>query len=172
MDSARTLLLTPWFTPHKVISWQHAVSLLWDGKIEVLEEYDEILRSPSIEINMPAVVRLKKINGSMKRGVKFSRVNVLTRDKFTCQYCGTSDRTAQKLNFDHVVPRSQGGKTHWENIVMSCYACNSKKRDRTPEQAGMTLLTRPHKPDSLPLHRMVVPVERAHPLWVNWLSAA
>ncbi len=171
MDSTRVLLLSPWFTPHKIISWQRAVTLIWEGKVDVLEEYEEILRSPSIEIKMPAVVRLKKAKGSIKRGVKFSRINVLTRDEFTCQYCG-SIGSVNRLNYDHVVPRANGGKTTWENIVTACYKCNSKKGARTPEQAGMKLRSVPRKPASLPNYRMVVDPNRVHPLWEGWLNGA
>ena len=86
----------------------------------------------------------------MKRGVKFSRNNVFARDDFRCQYCGAR-KSARELNYDHVVPRVQGGKTVWENIVASCYDCNGMKRGRTPEQAGMKLLRAPVKPRSLPM---------------------
>lgn len=169
MSSPRVLLLSPSYMPHKIISWQRAVILLWEDKVEVLEEYDEVLRSPSVEIKMPAVVRLKKALGPIKRGVKFSRINVLTRDGFTCQYCGAHN-SSRKLNYDHVLPRAKGGKTHWENIVSACYTCNEKKRDRTPEQAGMRLRNRPHRPKALPMGRMVVDPSRVHPLWENWLG--
>ncbi len=121
------------------------------GKVEVLEEYDEVLyRSVDVTIRMPAVVRLVRVFRGIKRAVKFSRVNVFTRDRFTCQYCGEK-RKMRELNYDHVVPRHLGGRTTWENIVTSCYPCNAKKRNRTPEQAGMSLLSIPQKPKSLPI---------------------
>lgn len=165
--SAQTLLLSPWYSPHKVISWQTAVCMLFLGKVEVVDEYDEVLRAPSLTMKVPAVVRLKKAIGNMKRGVKFSKINVLTRDGFRCQYCGVKGKL-EALNYDHVVPRSQGGKTVWENIVTSCYDCNTKKSNRTPEQAGMTLLSKPHKPKTLP---MMGPVIRTvHPVWENWIG--
>lgn len=145
------LLLTPWMTPHKVITWQRAVVLLFTGKVEVLEEYDEEISSPSTTINMPAVIRLTKGFGGMKRGVKFSRMNVFTRDNFQCQYCLVKKTRMRDLNYDHVVPRHKGGKTTWENIVTSCYPCNSKKQNRTPEQAGMRLHKTPVRPKTLPL---------------------
>ena len=146
----RTLLLTPWMTPHKVIPWQTAVTMSFLGKVEVLAEYDEDIRSPSFAIKTPAVVRLKRPLGGMKRGVKFSRINVFTRDNFRCQYCGDRKST-RELNYDHVVPRVMGGKTVWENIVTSCYDCNARKRGRTPEQAGMRLMRPPIKPKWLPM---------------------
>jgi 5-methylcytosine-specific restriction endonuclease McrA len=138
--------------PHRIVSWQKAVNMLFLGKVEVLEEYDEILyRTLSLTIRMPAVVRLVRVFRGIKRAVKFSRINVMTRDRFTCQYCGTKKKM-RELNYDHVVPRHLGGKTTWENIVTSCYPCNARKRNRTPEQAGMILLSQPIKPKSLPIN--------------------
>lgn len=148
--TAQTLLLTPWMIPHKIIPWQTAVTMSFLGKVDVLEEYEDVIRSPSFAIKAPAVVRLRRPIGGMKRGVKFSRINVFARDDFRCQYCGVK-RPVAELNYDHVVPRVQGGKTVWENIVTSCYDCNSRKRGRTPEQAGMKLLRAPVKPRALPM---------------------
>lgn len=152
--TAQTLLLTPWMMPHKIIPWQTAVTMSFLGKVDVLKEYDEDIRSPTFAIKTPAVVRLKRPIGGMKRGVKFSRVNVFSRDGFRCQYCGTR-RVVHELNYDHVVPRVQGGKTVWENIVTSCYDCNARKRGRTPEQAGMKLLRAPVKPKALPMGTVI-----------------
>ncbi len=152
--TAQTLLLTPWMMPHKIIPWQTAVTMSFLGKVDVLEEYDEDIRSPSLAIKAPAVVRLRRPLGGMKRGVKFSRINVFARDEFRCQYCGVR-RQVHELNYDHVVPRVQGGKTVWENIVTSCYACNSRKRGRTPDQAGMRLLRAPVKPRALPMTTVI-----------------
>ncbi len=106
--SAETLLLTPWMIPHKIIPWQTAVTMSFLGKVDVLEEYDDVIRSPNMAIKAPAVVRLRRPIGGMKRGVKFSRINVFARDDFRCQYCGTR-RPVGELNYDHVVPRVQGG---------------------------------------------------------------
>jgi 5-methylcytosine-specific restriction endonuclease McrA len=152
--TAQTLLLTPWMMPHKIISWQTAVTMSYLGKVDVLEEYDEDIRSPSVAIKTPAVVRLRRPIGGMKRGVKFSRINVFARDEFRCQYCGAR-RPVHELNYDHVVPRVQGGKTVWDNIVTSCYDCNAQKRGRTPEQAGMKLLRTPVKPKALPMTTVI-----------------
>jgi len=146
----RTLMLTPWMAPHKIISWQRAVVLTYLGKVEVIETWDAYLRGPSIEMKAPAVVRLTKGAVSTKVSVRFSRLNVFTRDKFRCQYCGEK-KILKRLNYDHVIPRVQGGKTNWENIVTSCYACNDRKGSRTPEQAGMKLRRQPKKPTSLPV---------------------
>lgn len=144
-----TLLLTPWMAPHKIIPWQTAILMNFLGKVEVLEEYEEVVRSPSISLRTPAVVRLKRPTGAHKRPVRFCRTNVFARDGFSCQYCGVK-KGMRELNYDHVVPRVMGGKTIWENIVTSCYDCNGKKKGRTPEQAGMKLLRTPIRPKTVP----------------------
>ncbi len=146
----RTLLLTPWMSPHKIISWQRAIVLFILGKVDVICAYDEEIRSRSLSLPTPSVVRLKKGGPRQKQVVRFSRVNVYTRDGFRCQYCGER-KVTKELNYDHVVPRAKGGKTTWENIVSSCYACNDRKGGRTPEEAGMTLLKKPVAPKTLPL---------------------
>ncbi len=155
--SSRTLILTPRMAPHRVISWQRAIVLSFLGKVEVLEFWDETVRSPSLTLRTPAVVRLTKASYARKNKAhpfgchearRFSRVNVFTRDAFRCQYCGEK-RASRDLNYDHVLPRKRGGKTTWENIVSSCYGCNDKKGSRTPEEAGMTLRRKPFRPTSL-----------------------
>ena len=151
MSSHRTLLLTPWMSPHRIVSWERGVVLVYLGKAEVVAEYEnEIIRSRSLAIKMPAVVRLVRGRVSTKQTVRFSRVNVFTRDGFRCQYCGEK-RAMHDLNYDHVIPRVRGGKTNWENIVTSCYPCNERKGSRTPEEAGMVLRKKPHKPKTLPM---------------------
>lgn len=148
--SMRTLLLNPAMVPQKVISWQRAVVLFVLGKVDVLEEYDEEICARSFAMKTPAVVRLTRPHAHPKRVVRFSRINVFTRDGFRCQYCG-EQHSMRGLNYDHVTPRVRGGRTVWENIVTSCYACNDRKGSRTPEEAGMTLRKKPIKPKSLPL---------------------
>ena len=112
MNSAQTLLLNQGFEPIKVISWQRAISLLFLGKVEVLEEYDRDIRSVNLIIKVPAVVRLLRAFRRHARPVKFSRVNIYARDNYKCQYCGKK-ASISELTYDHVVPRSQGGLTEW-----------------------------------------------------------
>lgn len=145
-----TLVLDQAYRPHKIVSWERAVTLMFMGKVEVVEEYDEEIRSVSISIKMPAVVRLlQKIRGN-KRGVKFSRINILTRDGHKCCYCGRH-LTFSRVTYDHVLPRARGGRTVWDNIVSSCKPCNERKGDRTPAEAGMRLVRAPVMPKSLPI---------------------
>lgn len=164
----QTLVLDQGYQPHRVVSWQRAVVMWWDGKCEVVEEYDHDIRSVSFTIKMPAVVRLLHRVRGKKQAVKFSRINVATRDAFTCQYCGVRFPLT-KLTYDHVLPRAQGGKTLWENIVMACYACNAKKANRTPEKAKMALLKRPVKPAYLPVLTMRFEITSIPDAWMSWV---
>lgn len=146
----RTLLLNQGYEPLGTISWQRAICLLTLGKVEVVEEYDRDVRSVYLVVKMPAVVRLISRLRRRKQRVKFSRQNVLARDRWRCQYCGQKKKIAE-LTYDHVIPRSRGGKTCWENIVTACQDCNARKGDRTPEQAGMRLRSRPERPTWVPV---------------------
>jgi 5-methylcytosine-specific restriction endonuclease McrA len=169
MSTRSTLMLTPWMAPHRVITWQRAIVLFYLGKVEVLEEYDERIVAPSITLRTPAVVRLTKGSVSTKHKVRFSRVNIFTRDGFRCQYCGER-KGIDLLNYDHVVPRVRGGKTVWENIVTSCYACNDRKGSRTPGEAGMKLLRKPFKPTSLPLAPVIRSGKDVPPSWRSYCA--
>ncbi|MEO8877599.1 MAG: HNH endonuclease [Polyangiaceae bacterium] len=162
--STRTLVLTPWLTPHRVISWQRAIVLFFLGKVEVPEEYDDEVVGPSLTLQTPAVVRLTKGTVSIRLRIRFSRINVFARDAFCCQYCGER-KEMSALSFDHVIPRVRGGKTAWENIVAACYRCNIRKGSRTPEEAGMRLLRTPHKPSSLPRAPILRPGSELPPQW-------
>lgn len=164
----RTLVLDQGYQPHRIVSWQRAVLMLFDGKVEVVEEYDEDIRSITLTIKMPSVVRLLR-GLRVKRGVKFSRMNVATRDKFRCQYCGDKF-SLSKLTYDHVVPRAQGGKTCWENIVMACYPCNGRKGHRAPAQVGMRLLKQPVRPQWLPVVAFRIDPNCSIPeTWIQWV---
>ena len=167
----KTLLLTPWYFPHKVLTTEAAIGLVFRAKVDVVVAYDEEISSPSVTWKIPAVLRLKVMLARMKSDVKFSRINVYTRDKFACQYCAKKP-PMKSLNYDHVIPRGKGGKTTWDNIVTSCVECNLKKDCRTPAEAGMRLLKRPEKPRSLPLSGVFVLPREVPELWKPYLSAA
>lgn len=138
----RTLVLDQSYRPINAVEWGRAVGYIVRDRADVLEEYDVMIHP---WMQMPAVVRLRDVQRRDKQRVKFSRVNVLSRDRFRCQYCGRKLPTAE-LTYDHVVPRAQGGKTVWENIVACCVPCNSAKANRTPAQADMKLLHKPERP--------------------------
>ena len=163
-----TLILSAAWEPMEIVSWERAMTLLFMQKVEVVEEYeDRSIRTVSIELKMPSVVRFVRVLRSRKlaqRGasaqaegraasgwpaIKFSRQNVWARDKGRCQYCGKKT-PRHEATYDHVVPRAQRGPTRWENVVIACVRCNQKKGNRTPEQARMRLLSVPVKPSSLP----------------------
>jgi 5-methylcytosine-specific restriction endonuclease McrA len=106
---------------------------------------DLMIRSTRLELVPPEVIQLTGYQGIGQRTVVFSRRNLFKRDRYTCQYCGVQPGT-EELTIDHVIPRCQGGKSVWENAVLACIDCNSRKADRTPEQAGMKLRKIPTKP--------------------------
>lgn len=165
---ARTLLLTAWFFPIKIVRWEDAVKMIYEDLVDVVAEYDDTISSPSVTWQLPAVIRLRKATRATKQGVKFSRINVYTRDKFTCQYCGNRF-PARALSYDHVVPRSAGGGTSWSNIVTACKTCNAVKDDKTCDEAGMWPLNAPRKPKSLPLTSPVIDLEQAPEEWRPFL---
>lgn len=144
-----TLVLNASYEPLAVLSWQDAVTLLHTEKALAVEEYDQVIRSAYLTMRVPAVVKLNSYVTKPVKAVKFSRANVYARDEYKCQYCGEKCKT-DELTYDHVIPRSKGGTTVWENIVSCCYDCNSKKGGRTPEQAKMRLLKKPVRPKAVP----------------------
>lgn len=148
----RTLVLDMGYQPINTVPFTRALTYIAKGKVDVLENYE---RSVHADWNMPAVVRLTHWISAHKHRVKFSRQNVLARDRWRCQYCGQR-RPSSELTFDHVVPRSRGGRTEWGNIVMACVKCNSRKANRTPAEAGMRLRGKPLRPKWLPTFNMTL----------------
>lgn len=151
MNYSHALILNASFEPLHIVSWQRALQLLFQGKVEVIEESSQEIRTVRISIKIPSVLRL--INyvhlNQKKQLIKFSRTNVFIRDSNTCQYCNEKYHRLQ-LTLDHVVPVVQGGTTTWENIVTACRMCNQKKGGKTPSQAKMKLHKTPQKPLWLP----------------------
>jgi 5-methylcytosine-specific restriction endonuclease McrA len=169
--STRTLLLTPWYLPVQILHWQDAIKMVYEGTVDVVVEYDEEVRSPSVTWKMPAVVRLRKLKRNRTQSsVKFSRVNVYARDGRRCQYCGERFAEAD-LSYDHVVPKRAGGRRTWTNIVTSCKTCNSRKGSRSCDEAGMWPLRTPFEPSSLPLNGPTIDVATAPEEWQDFLGA-
>jgi 5-methylcytosine-specific restriction endonuclease McrA len=110
----------------------------------------EIIRAGTLELRIPEVVVLSRFDRVAEQSVSFSRRNLYKRDKFTCQYCGSQPGPSE-LTVDHVVPRSHGGETSWENCVLACVDCNAGKANRTPDQAKMPLKRQPTRPKWGPL---------------------
>jgi 5-methylcytosine-specific restriction endonuclease McrA len=169
--TTRTLLLTPWYVPIQILQWQDAIKMVYEETVDVIVEYDEEVRSPSVTWRMPAVVRLRRLKRERSQNpVKFSRVNVYTRDARRCQYCGERFDEAD-LSYDHVVPKRSGGRRTWANIVTACKACNSHKGSRSCDEAGMWPIRSPREPSSLPLAGPRIDVEYAPAEWQDFLGA-
>ena len=148
-----TLLLNASYEPIKVIPWQKAVTMCFLGKVEVVDVYEREIRSVTVNLKMPAVVRLLRYVKIHTRRIPLTRLNVLIRDGFSCQYCRRKLSMAES-SIDHVVPRSQNGLSTWCNVVSACRSCNGKKGGRTPEQAGMHLACKPHEPEWIQVIRL------------------
>jgi 5-methylcytosine-specific restriction endonuclease McrA len=147
----KVLALSPSYEPLGVISWTKAITLIFSNKVTTLEEYDHHINSPSMSMRAPAVVLFKSSKASkyIKNSIRFSRKNVWLRDEGECQYC---DRQISYAAFtlDHVIPKTAGGKTSWDNVVTSCYSCNQRKANKSLKEVGFSLKTVPKKPSRLP----------------------
>jgi len=123
------------YYPLSLWSWEDAVKAVFRDSVTVLAEYDRVVHSPSIEMRLPSVIALKEYVPSTST-TAFTRFNVFLRDQWRCQYCAQRFKT-QQLTFDHVIPRSRGGRTSWDNIVTACRDCNTKKGRLLPHECGM-----------------------------------
>jgi len=140
-------------------SWQLMCELRGDER----SSGEDWVRAVNFEIQVPRVVRLLHYDRVPRRTVRFNRRNLFARDRHVCQYCGV-DFPPSQLSFDHVVPRSRGGKTTWENIVSCCLGCNARKGGRTPKEAKMRLIQTPTKPRHSPL----LSLKLRHPKYESW----
>jgi 5-methylcytosine-specific restriction endonuclease McrA len=133
------LQLNRYFEPLRIIYARHALTLVTKGKAVVVVP-TKIRVYPGIYL--PSVIRLVEYAKVPYKMQQASRKNIFTRDGYRCMYCGQS-RAGAELELEHVIPRSRGGKNSWDNLVAACRRCNSRKNDRTPEEAGMPLIRRP-----------------------------
>lgn len=129
------------YFPLSLWSWQDTIKAVFLDRVNIVSEYDEIIRSPGFSMKLPSVISLKEYIKSQKSPV-FSRFNVFLRDKFSCQYCGSGE----ELTFDHLLPRSKGGETNWDNVVTACSACNVKKGGKLLKNSDMKLNQYPYRP--------------------------
>ena len=166
----QTLLLNASYEPLKVVHWRKAITLLCQGKVEVVAIHDRDIRAVSVTFKLPSVIRLLRFVRIKRRFdyVPFSRANIYARDHYTCQYCDEGLSTAE-LTFDHVLPVALGGRKDWENIVTCCIPCNRKKGGRTPHDAKMRLLRAPRRPDSAPAIRLTIGLRNAPDSWRDYL---
>ena len=129
------------YYPLSLWCWQDAVKSVFLDRVSIVTNYDRIIRSPSFQMNLPSVIALKNFVKPQKNP-NFTRFNVFFRDKFTWQSCGNK----KDLTFDHLLPKSKGGETNWENVVTACSICNVKKGGRLYEKSGMILFKKPYSP--------------------------
>jgi len=134
------------------------------------QEDDDWVRTANSEIQVPRVIRLVGYEKLPKQTVKFNRRNIFARDHNQCQFCGKKFPTTE-LSLDHIVPRSQGGQSTWENIVCACIKCNVKKGGRTPKQAHMTLIRKPEKPKRSPMLNLKLTLNK-YQSWKTFLENA
>jgi 5-methylcytosine-specific restriction endonuclease McrA len=185
-----TLVLNRRWTPIRTATVQEAIGLVAKGTAMIIEpesfeEHDlfswndisrarerfgeVMIRSPRLALVPPEVILLKTYEGPGGRSVVFSRRNLFKRDRLTCQYCGLQPGPSE-LTVDHVVPRSRGGVSTWENCVLACVECNKRKADRSPAQAGLKLRRVPKKPSWKTLVQVPAPDRRES--WDKFLSRA
>ncbi|MCB1492181.1 MAG: HNH endonuclease [Rhodobiaceae bacterium] len=154
------------YFPLSLWSWQDAIKAVFLDRVNIVDHYDKVVHSPSFEMRLPSVVSLKDYVRP-SRFPAFTRFNVFLRDRFTCQYCGTSS----DLTFDHLIPRSRGGQTTWENVVTACAPCNLRKGGKMPKHAGMWPSQTPYRPDMQDLHSKgrAFPPNHLHDSWLDYL---
>ena len=157
------------YFPLSLWSWQDAVKAVFLNRVNIVSQYDRVIRSPRLEMRLPSVISLKEYIPSNRRPA-FTRFNVFLRDRFICQYCG-DDFPTHDLTFDHIVPRSRGGRTVWTNVVTACGTCNLRKGSRLPREAQMYPRHAPRQPTSLELQEngRAFPPNFLHESWRDFL---
>lgn len=154
---SHVLVLNNSFQPVHVCSARRAIILTMLDKAEVLEYSEHLFaRTVSRKFPLPSVIRLNIYVSAGRRTISLNRRNVLRRDGYRCQYCGS---TQEQLTTDHIVPRSRHGEDSWENLVAACVKCNNRKGSRTPEMAGMHLLRWPRRPNYFAFIRYFHPTD-------------
>lgn len=157
------------YFPLSLWCWQDAVKAVFLERVNILSEYDDYVRSPTYQMKLPSVIALKEYVHQSRRPA-FTRFNVFLRDKFECQYCADRFPT-HDLTFDHVVPRSRGGRTSWDNVVTACAACNLRKGNKMPRHAGMIPVHEPKQPSTFELQEngRAFPPNYLHESWRDYL---
>ena len=148
------LVLNATYEPINVTAARRAIVLVLKGVATTEEENGGFLHSARLAIRVPSVIRLTGFRRIPYQTRALSRKNILMRDRYTCQFCGRI-LPAHELTIDHVIPRSRGGQTDWDNVVACCQSCNTTKGDRLPEEAGLRLL-RPPRPFTLHTGRQIM----------------
>ncbi len=154
------------YYPLSLWDWQTALKAVFLERVNIVAEYEREVHSPSFTMKLPSVISLKQYV-KPARFPAFTRFNLFLRDHFACTYCGAGE----DLTFDHVVPRSHGGRTTWENVTTACAPCNLRKGGRTPREAGMHPRIRPHQPTTFQLQQngRAFPPRFLHETWRDYL---
>jgi len=168
MLNFNVLVLNASYEAINICNLKRAITLIFKGVACAEEQTDHEIRSASMVIKAPTVIRLLKYIRIPYRTARFSRKNVLLRDNYRCQYCGERF-TPNLLTLDHVKPLSQGGKTQWDNVVTACKTCNIKKGNRNPPEAGMNLLQKPKAPPVVYYLHLVRNAQGHHHTWQKYL---
>jgi 5-methylcytosine-specific restriction endonuclease McrA len=157
------------YYPLSVWPWQEAVKAIFRESVIVVAEYSRVVRSPGLQVRLPSVIALKEY-APIERTPAFTRFNVFLRDKWQCQYCGGYFKT-NELTFDHVIPRSRGGRTSWTNVVTACQSCNTLKGNHMPKDCGMHPLQEPRQPTIYELQERgrKFPPNYLHESWADFL---
>ena len=165
----QTLVLNATYEVIQVVDWQKAITLICLEKVDIVEEYDECVSSPSVKVKVPAVIKYRKLIRPKYRALRFSKNNIYLRDNYTCQYCGEYVGRA-KLTLDHIIPRSKNGKTDWANCVACCESCNIFKGSKSLKDAGMTLIKQPHQPSFTDCFGLIMRLktETIPSIWQNY----
>jgi 5-methylcytosine-specific restriction endonuclease McrA len=168
MDTAKVLILNQTFEPLHVCSARRAVILLYTGKAERVEDTSRVIHSPSTVFSLPSVIRLHRfVRKPAQPSIAFNKKNILKRDTYTCQYCGRN--SGERMTIDHVIPKSLGGQTVWENVVSACRACNLRKGNKSLQEARMCLLRRPAKPVSVFYLGVLAHASQRYECWRKYL---
>lgn len=162
------LVLNATYEPLNIVPVQRAIVLLLKEKAEIVEAAKHKVRAERLSIDWPLVIRLVTFVPIPRRlPLPLSRRTVLARDLYTCQYCG-GQPSKHELTVDHVIPRSRGGTTVWENVVAACAPCNRRKGDRLPDEAAMYLRSKPTRPQFVAI--VLLSETSAHAVWSKYLT--
>jgi 5-methylcytosine-specific restriction endonuclease McrA len=166
--NSQVLVLDASYEPIHVCGVKRAIVLIVKGVARSEQNTPQVMRSPSCEIPIPAVIRLVHFISLPYRKKAFSKKHIYLRDNYTCQYCGRQS-LPNDLTLDHVLPQSRGGKSVWENLVTSCKACNTRKGDLTPKEAGLVVLNKPKPLSSYFYLHLVRSKARDNQYWRKYL---
>ena len=154
------------YFPLSICNWKESIKAVFLEKVSVISEYNEIVRSPSIQIKIPSVIALKEYV-ICSRKPAFTRFNVFLRDEFQCQYCYAKNN----LTFDHILPKSKGGNTTWENVITACSDCNTSKGNKTLKELKLSIDRKPFQPSISFLQKQIkkYPPNYLHDSWKDFL---